>query len=238
VSFREHNQAQIEYFDRSKRTSMVPVDSPYLNRHLDEALRAAGARPEERLLEIGCGMGRYTLLLAQRGYAVEGMDISPSLLGRLRSFAGEGHPITLHCADIAEPPPALEGKFDVVLGLFTLHHVHDMAACFGGIRRVLRPGGRVLFLEPNGWNPLFYLQIAVTPGMTWQGDGGVTRMRRGPVFRAMHEAGLTRLSNERFGFFPPFLTNRHWGRRLEAILERVPFWRPLLPFQMFRGERG
>ena len=63
-------------------------------------------------------------------------------------------------------------------------------------------------------------------------------MRRGPVFRAMHEAGLSRLSNERFGFFPPFLTNRHWGRRLEAILERVPFWRPLLPFQMFRGERG
>ena len=78
MSFRDHNQAQIDYFDRSKRTSMVPVDSPYLNRHLDEALRAAGVRPEERLLEIGCGMGRYTLLLAQRGCAVEGMDIAES----------------------------------------------------------------------------------------------------------------------------------------------------------------
>ncbi len=238
MNFLKHNKKQIDYFDRSKRTAMVPVDSPYLNRHLDEALRRAGVRPEERVLEIGCGMGRYTLLLAHRRYAVEGMDISPGLLDRLRGFDGGRHAIPLHCADIAEPPADLEGKFDVALGLFTLHHVHDMAACFAGIRRVLRPGGRVLFLEPNGYNPLFYIQIAVTPGMTWEGDGGIVRMRRGPVFQAMEKAGFTRLSIERFGFFPPFLANRRWGRRIESVLERVPLWRPLLPFQMFRGERA
>ncbi len=99
------------------------------------------------------------------------------------------------------------------------------------------PGGRVVFLEPNPYNLLYYVQILFTPGMTWEGDGGIVRMRRRLIFRAMERAGFTRCAMTRFGFFPPFLTNRPWGARLEAWLERVPVWRPALPFQLFRGER-
>jgi SAM-dependent methyltransferase len=231
-----HNTEQIEYFDRSQRATMVPVDSPYLNRHLDEILAWGKVERGARILEVGCGMGRYTHLLARRGHAVEGLDISEPLLRRMRSF-GDGLPkIPLHCADIAAPPRELEGAFDVVLGLFALHHVHDLPACFQGIRRVLRPGGKVLFLEPNAYNPLFYLQVAFTPGMTWAGEGGIAKMRRGPLFSALRSAGFTRLSIARFGFFPPFLSNRAWGRRLESILERVSLWRPMLPFLMVRGD--
>ena len=36
--------------------------------------------------------------------------------------------------------------------------------------RVLRPGGRVAFCEPVAWNPLYYLQIALTPGMSFSGE--------------------------------------------------------------------
>jgi len=73
--------------------------------------------------------------------------------------------------------------------------------------------------------------------MTWQGDGGLVRMRPRVVLGAMARAGLANLSVERFGFFPPFLANRGWGRRLEAILESVSPLNPVLPFQLFRGER-
>jgi SAM-dependent methyltransferase len=231
-----HNARQKHYFEATAKPGMVPVDSPYLRRHVDEALRFAGLGSADRVLEVGCGMGRYTLLLAPR-VRVEGLDLSEVLLERLRGYDGGRHNIPLHCADLSDPPPELLERFDSVVGFFTLHHVHDLPRCFEGAARLVRKGGSVVFLEPNAFNPLFYLQMLVTPGMTWEGDGGMVRMRRGPVFRAMREAGLERLSLSRFGFFPPFLANRSWGRRLEALLERFPPWRPLLPFQITIGYR-
>ena len=53
---------------------MVPRDTPCLQRHVDELLRFASVSASDRVLEVGCGMGRYTLLLAERGVRVEGLD--------------------------------------------------------------------------------------------------------------------------------------------------------------------
>ena len=233
----EHNLRQKHYFQRKVKRSMLPKDTPYLWRHVGEVMRFAGVAPGERVLEVGCGMGRYTLILAQRGVRVEGLDLSGVLLDRLREFDGGQYNIPLYCADVLHAPEELDGQFDVVVGFFTLHHLHSLPACFEAMTRLVKPGGRVVFLEPNPYNILYYIQMLITPGMTWQGDGGMIRMRRNPIFRAMQGAGLGRFVMARFGFFPPFLANRPWGARLEAVLERVPVWRSFLPFQLFRGER-
>jgi SAM-dependent methyltransferase len=233
-----HNVSQRCYFEERKLPRMVPTGSPYLRRHVDELVRFAGLRPPERVLEVGCGMGRYTLLLAERGFAVEGLDLSPVLLERLRSYDGGRLEIPLHVADVANPPAGLLGRFDAVVGFFTLHHLHDLRASFASIARLARPGGRIAFLEPNPLNPLYYVQIAVTPGMTWQGDGGIVRMRPSFVSTAMKAAGLRDLRLARFGFFPPFVANARWAGRLETHIERIRVLHPLLPFQLFGGERA
>jgi len=231
----EHNEGQRRYFEERPLPRMVPTRSPYQVRHVEELVRFARLVPGERVLEIGAGMGRYTLLLAGKGLSLEGMDLSPVLLERLRSYGGGENPLPLHAFDVAEPPAELRGRFDAVIGFFTLHHLHDLRACYRGMAALLSPGGRVAFLEPNAWNPLYYLQITFTPGMTWKGDKGMLEMRRGPVFRAMEAAGFTDLTLERFGFFPPFLANRPAGRKVEGLLERIPVFRPVLPFQLFGG---
>jgi hypothetical protein len=84
---------------------------------------------------------------------------------------------------------------------------------------------------------LYYAQILATPGMTWAGDGGIIHMRRRRIFAAMRRAGLRAPALERFGFLPPALADRRWGMRVEAMLERVPPFRPFLPFQLFRAVR-
>jgi SAM-dependent methyltransferase len=234
---REHSRRQRRYFERSPKLGMRPADTPYLLRHVHELIRFADIQPGERVLEVGCGMGRYTLPLAKAGVRVEGLDLSPVLLERLKRFDGGRYEIPLHCADILDAPAELEEAFDVVVALFTLHHVHDLGATFRAMHRLVRPGGRVAFLEPNPYNPLYYLQILFTPGMTWEGDGGIVRMRKAPIFRGLREAGFVRPESARFGFFPPFLANRPWGGRLEAVLERIPVWRPMLPFLLVRAER-
>jgi SAM-dependent methyltransferase len=173
----------------------------------------------------------------QRGFRIEAFDLSRLLLDRLIAYCGTDVPRPLiHAGDIAEPPSVLQGSFDAVIGFFTLHHLHDLDSCFAGMRRVLVPGGRLAFVEPNALNPLFYVQILVTPGMTWKGDGGVVRMRRKAVFDALAASGFQGLRLERFGFFPPFAVETELGRSIELKLERLRPFRPFLPFQLFAGE--
>jgi SAM-dependent methyltransferase len=233
-----HNRAQLEYFERAGRHAMRPADSSYVRRQVDRLVAFAGLAAGERVLDVGCGMGRYTFALADRGLVVEGLDLSEALLERLREFDGGRYRIPLHCADVVDPPDELRGRFDAVVGFFTLHHLHDLTGCLRAMGSLARPDGRVVFLEPNPFNPLYYIQMLVVPGMSWSGDRGILSMRERNVFRAMGAAGLANPAVERFGFFPPFVVNRGFGPRLEDALERVRLWGRFLPFQLFRADKG
>jgi SAM-dependent methyltransferase len=200
-------------------------------------MRVAGIAGAERVLEVGCGMGRFTLTLAERGIRVEGLDLSPRLLDRFRTYGGERFDIPLHCADALEPPPALRDCFDVVLGFFVLHHLRDINIGVAAMSRMLKPGGRMVLLDANGWNPLFYLQILMTTGMSWRGDKGMAKMRPAVVFEAMRSAGLTRPAVSRFGFLPAFVVDRPWGSRLDLVIDRFPLPDVFHAFQIFSGHR-
>jgi SAM-dependent methyltransferase len=232
-----HNERQRAYFEGTDKPGMRPSGSAYLRRHVEEVRRAANIEGGHRVLEIGCGMGRYTLILAEQGVRVEGLDLSPVLLDRLAASDGGRHHIPLYCADVTQPPSSLQGPFDAVIGFFMLHHMIDVPGCFRTAAALVRPGGWVAFVEPNPYNPLYYVQMTLKPGMTWRGDGGLVHMRRRPLFDAMEAAGLEDLGLTRFGFWPPFLANRPAAARVERVLERARPLQPVLPFQVFRGRR-
>lgn len=231
-----HNEYQQRYYSGALKKSMIPTGTPYLRRQVDELCRFAKIDPRHRVLEVGCGMGRYTLLLAEQGIQIEGQDLTPMQLERQRKFNDGRFEIPLHCGDVADPSKELEGAFDVVIGFFMLHHLHELELCFRGMARMLRPGGRIAFLEPNPFNPLYYLQVGLTPGMTWQAERGMLQMRRSPLEAALLGAGFHRLRIERFGFFPPALANHPLGAKFENLLERVPVWKGMLPFQLIGAE--
>jgi SAM-dependent methyltransferase len=132
--------------------------------------------------------------------------------------------IPLHVGDAADPPATLLGRFDVAVGFFFLHHVADLASILSGVRATLKPGGRIAFLEPNPFYPGYYVQIALTPGMTWRGERGILRMRAAAVGPAAAAVGLRLVEDGAFGAVPPVLANREWGRRMERAVERLPRW--------------
>ncbi|MBX7150016.1 methyltransferase domain-containing protein [bacterium] len=233
-----HNQTQLDYFGKKIKDSMVPEASPYVVRQVDRLLACSKITQSERVLDLGCGMGKYTLEMARRGIQVEGLDLSPFLLEKFREYDGGRYNIPLYESDIIKFPPQLLARFDVITGFFVLHHVHDLEACFTACFHMLKPGGRIVFLEPNALNPLYYFQITFTPGMTWEGDGGVVKMRKGLMFRSMKNAGLTDTRLERFGFFPRFITNLPGiGLPLESVFEKIPLWKFALPFQLFTARK-
>jgi 2-polyprenyl-3-methyl-5-hydroxy-6-metoxy-1,4-benzoquinol methylase len=231
-----YNRFQRDYCENAISRTIVPRTSRHLTRQLDETLRVAAVSSADRVLEVGCGMGRFTLMLAERGVRVEGLDLSAGLLSRLRSSNRARFDIPLYCADTLQPPVALHDSFDVVIGFFVLHHLQDLHGAIRSMAGMLKPGGRLVLLDANGWNPLFYLQMLMMRGVTWRGDRGMTQMRPAVVFGAMRKAGLSQLAVSRFGFLPSFVVDHPWGSRLDLAMERLPLPDVCHAFQIFSAQ--
>lgn len=115
-----------------------------------------------QVLEYGCGPGSYAFDLAERGAHVIGVDISPVAIELARKNASDrGLDVTFTVMN-AESLDFADGSFDLVCGSAILHHL-DMARGLAEVRRVLKPGGRAVFLEPLGHNPLINWYRRRTP---------------------------------------------------------------------------
>ena len=229
VKIKAHNDVQRSYYEEQldKKIRLIPTESTYIKRHIERLLNFGNLSTSERILEVGCGMGKYTLPLAKNHLRIEGMDLSPVLLKYFEKFKEENQKIPLHCFDILDCPPAFAGQFDVVLGFFALHHLVDLKAAFHAFMHYIRPGGRIIFFEPNGVNPLYYFQIMITPGMSWAGDKGLLKMTKRKLTTAISDAGFDNLKFECFGMLPPMCMNRSFGPALEdwinsfGLIDRV-----------------
>ncbi|MEO4048346.1 class I SAM-dependent methyltransferase [Pseudomonas sp. CAU 1711] len=95
------------------------------------------------ILDIGTGTGRAALALLQQGYQVTGVDSSQAMLDETRRLAG-ARPITLKLGDILALPCG-DGSFDSAVALNVMVHFPNWREALQEWRRVVRPGGRLLF---------------------------------------------------------------------------------------------
>ena len=117
-----------------------------------------------RVLEYGCGPGSFAFELARHGAAVTGIDISDVAIAQARaSAAAERLDVAFAVMD-AERLTMAPGSFDLVCGRAILHHL-DLDRAAAELSRVLRPGGRAIFWEPFGHNPVINLYRRATPEM-------------------------------------------------------------------------
>lgn len=232
ISF--HNRQQLEYFGSKVKKTMIPVESPYVLNHISHFLNFTDLFGKQDILEVGCGMGKFTFPLLKAGCKITGLDISPFLLQKFLEHNAGRFNTPLICSDILEIPEEYNERFDKVIGFFALHHFHHLETYFQAMARVLKPGGEIIFVEPNAYNPLYYFQIFFTPGMSWKGDKGVAQMRPKLFERAAKYANLKMEKTTRYGFFPPFIANKPSGLKLDRFLEKQKILNPILPFQLVR----
>lgn len=107
------------------------------------ALAAIGSG--RRVLDVGCGNGLLLQHLASRFDERVGVDFA--LSEHALSLRAEG--IEMICADVAQGLPFDAGQFDAVASLDVLEHVFDPLTFLRELRRVLRPGGRLVITTPN-----------------------------------------------------------------------------------------
>ena len=99
----------------------------------------------ERVLDVACGPGVLLPTLAARARSVVGVDLTPRNLELART-AGSGDRLQLVRA-LAERLPFAPGSFDAAVLRLALHHFPEPGAALGAVRRVLRPGGRLVVLD-------------------------------------------------------------------------------------------
>jgi SAM-dependent methyltransferase len=152
--FSEGARRVVERFYAVTRSSRAAYESQI-------AVDSAGAR----VLEYGCGQGSHAFFLAHRGAYVTGIDISGEAIRQSRERAErEGIRGAEFLVMNAEQLEFDDESFDLVCGSGIIHHL-DLDAAWSEVARVLRPGGRAVFREPLGHNPLINLYRRVTPNL-------------------------------------------------------------------------
>jgi ubiquinone/menaquinone biosynthesis C-methylase UbiE len=133
------------------------------------AVRLAGCREGGDVLDVPCGFGRHAVPLARAGYRVVGVDRSEALLAEARRRAGEGRPRAEFVRADYRDLPQKDESFDAAVNLFTsLGYLGDEedVGVLAEIRRVLRPGGR-LVIETTHRD----LLVRDARDQVWQGLG-------------------------------------------------------------------
>lgn len=128
------------------RYERPPAETPY---PLEYCYHLLGDVKGQRVIDFGCGSGGNTVLLANRGAQVWGIDISEDLLriARRRMALADRQGGASFIAASAHQLPFPDDSIDVVFGMAILHHL-NLKLVSREIHRVLRRGGRAIFKEP------------------------------------------------------------------------------------------
>jgi len=236
----EQNQAQKDFFERDPaRVATRLYRDPRFPRNLQKkfAFAAAELADARRVLELGTGPGRQLgFLLAHLGPQTHyyGLDIALDPLPEgLAAVPGPDRRRVLLANAQAEALPFADGSLDGVFMVDVLHHVRSQGEALGEICRVLRPGGKVLAVEPNPLHPanLIYLRDPI--------ERGLFALTLKNARHWCSRAGLTGVSLGSFPIYFPAFPARLGPLydRLEALLARIPFLAPLATSRLLTAVR-
>jgi len=163
-SYRAYNFKMPARYDSAWFVTLCQL--PLWHRTVVEALRTEIDSVD--ILDVGCGTGLLLADLARSGAtSLAGFDLAPKILDVAReNLSPTGIGADLRAGDAEEPLPWASESFDVATLTGALHHFYRPHDALAEIHRVLRPGGRLLVVDPCFFTPsrqLFNLYLRFLP---------------------------------------------------------------------------
>jgi len=142
-----HHETVVDQFSRQA----VPFSTaaPIRDREaLQVLVDASGAGPDDEVLDVACGPGLVACAFARVVRHVTGIDLTPAMLARAAEVAREQQVtnVSWRHGDVL-PLPFAAASFSIVVSRFAFHHFQDPGAVLAEMRRVCRPGGRVVVAD-------------------------------------------------------------------------------------------
>lgn len=188
--------------------------------------RWAQIGPGALVLEPGAGNGEFSSRLAMTGARIVAVELSPKQAQIGRRRLTEMKDLSFAVGDVNRLPHP-DNTFDAVVGCSVLHHFH-MPSVLPEFRRVLKPGGRFLFSEPNMLNPQIALEKNIPSiGRRLGNSPDETAFFRWQIASMLRRSGFIDVRVLPFDFLHPGTPDR-WIRlvlRMSHVLERIPIVR-------------
>ncbi len=169
------------------------------------------------VLEIGCGTGEFSRMLADRGWQVCAIDLSPNMIEVARSYSSPN--IDFQIADVLQWD--FSEKFDAIVSIATLHHV-PIELLLPKFKAALKPGGKLVVLdlvEAEGFDRL--LDLAAVP-LNWI----YQRLRNQKIEQSPEEIEAMREHLRTDEYLTISQAKEMYSRFLENVqIRRHLFWR-------------
>lgn len=133
----DHYDAFAASYDAENASSLL---NEYYER--PAMISLAGDVSGRRILDAGCGSGPLSAALRAKGAVMTAFDGSAKMVELARRRLGDE--VTVTVADLAAPLPYADDEFDDVVASLVLHYIEDWAGTLAELRRVLKPGGRLI----------------------------------------------------------------------------------------------
>lgn len=143
-----HDNVDKQFGDQASAylSSAVHASGPDLARLGERLLTEKAAH----LLDMGCGGGHASYVAAQHVKSVVAYDLSAKMLAVVAQAAKErGYTHLTTQQGYAEYLPFEDESFDIVISRYSAHHWHDVGRALREVKRVLKPGGKVIFMDVN-----------------------------------------------------------------------------------------
>lgn len=177
---------------------------------------ATAAEPGDHILEVGCGSGLHTRLYESQ-YRTTAIDLSPSLVQSARRRCQSASIYQMDAMD----PAFTDDSFAAVVGTAILHHLDRPRQALKAWQRVVKPGGSITLMEPNGLFPKDYIGSFLVPEE--QNCRNMLPWRLADILDDATDGTATEWSVENCIFTPPW--PQRWAPiydTIDATAARVP----------------
>jgi SAM-dependent methyltransferase len=186
---------------RARLFASTPRDRDAYHAEIEKRLA-----PGMTVLDVGCGKGRLNPFPWKRHPEIRVVGIDPDPEAAVNEWVREFHPMRP-----GEPWPVPDESIDLAICRYVVEHVEDPDAFLADVRRVLRPGGRFLFLTPSRYHPVMLVSSLLPHGLH-QAILGRTKRSAGndvfPTFYRMNSKRDLRACARRHGFSVELLIQR------------------------------
>lgn len=240
--FREKNVQYYDQFARRFRNKHFLSLDPAAQYEFDRVLGCLDLTKQKSIIDLGCGVGRYSLGLARMGYRVTAVDISAKSLALVLSQAKKYNITAIRTLRHDFSTPKEKNAYDTGICISTYHAISDSEEerirVLANFVQSIKSGGKLLLVEPNPANPLFYLFYLLYPGVQRENIRsflGSSPFRLREILRSL---GMKDIRVRYVGFLPlRWIKKVPAVRLINEILNRIPIINNFSAFSYITARR-
>lgn len=225
--FREKNVQYYDRFARRFRNKHFLSLDPAAQYEFDRVLGCLDLTKQKSIIDLGCGVGRYSLGFARLGHWVTAVDISSKSLALVSSQAKRYTIKAIRTLRHDFSSPKEKNAYDIGICISTYHVISDSEEerirVLANFIQSIKPGGMLLLVEPNPANPLFYLFYLLYPGVQRENIRSFLGSSPFRLQRILGSIGMKDIRIHYVGFLPlRWMKMVPAVRLINEILNRIP----------------